>query len=934
MKEFLSELLSNSEFRDLVDTRMKDNKSFLPRLWDAILDLLGVSHPSDVERASGLVYKLFQPSTRIQTEQNVASIMRGVFPKHEGQFDASVAADAVQAVRNLVRPDAGFVDKVSAVANGMYWRTKLFDRFAGYEELVKQGVDKGTVTAHRLMQSMMLMRRNDAVTHMVSAAAVHGAPTFQRRADGYFTVDIEKDRTSLKDISEALGKAAVGDPQATTDLFTSWMAVQRADTVGLQKLGISQAQANAILNAVASNKQTADAFETARKMYKEYNTNLLNFLVQAGAMDKQTAADLLVGDYIPYYRERADGVIHMVMGNSKPFVIGNTVDQPHLKELIGGDQRILPFFDGAMRNTSLLMNIALRNIQTKEAAYMMQDLGLGTIMSSSPPSGMNIMKFSQNGERYWVQLDRSKFPAHLPMDTIVMGLQGIKTAVPALVKTAAIPANFLRKAVTRMPLYAMRQMIRDPLHAALTTGANFNPVMGSFGRLAGVMKDIDATAAALRRAGVVSTNVATGDFQDIARTLRDIEQGKTPFHQAMYWLDSLAMAADATTRATLYDSFRKQGLTDSEAKFAAMESMNFSRRGTSSSLFLLSNMIPFMNAQVQGLDAVYRAMAGKTTFEQRMDVRNKLYQRGALLAAGTVAYALGMEDDETYQNATPAERAANWFVRVPGIDETVRIPIPFELGLVFKTIPELFINTAFGDTKAKDAVKALAQQAWASNPAGIPTAAKPLLEVVVNKSFFSNQPIESSREQSLQAVDRYRANTTELAKLLGQNGVVSPLQIEHLARGYLGPLGITLMSVADLALRPLTGADAVAKPDMRASDIPFFGPLFQPDDGRGIINAAYESMADFQRAHQTYKAMLERGDRAEAAEFASKYSREIALTKAGGQYRQQMGELAKLKRNIAMDKTMDGAQKRARIDEIRAYEIKLAKVLRSYESVD
>jgi len=35
---------------------------------------------------------------------------------------------------------------------------------------------------------------------------------------------------------------------------------------------------------------------------------------------------------------------------------------------------------------------------------------------------------------------------------------------------------------------------------------------------------------------------------------------------------------------------------------------------------------------------------------------------------------------------------------------------------------------------------------------------------------------------------------------------LSPAQIEHLARGYLGPLGITLMSVADLALRPLTGA--------------------------------------------------------------------------------------------------------------------------------
>jgi hypothetical protein len=49
---------------------------------------------------------------------------------------------------------------------------------------------------------------------------------------------------------------------------------------------------------------------------------------------------------------------------------------------------------------------------------------------------------------------------------------------------------------------------------------------------------------------------------------------------------------------------------------------------------------------------------------------------------------LMMQDDESYENANPEERYGNWFVRIPGLEEPLRIPIPFELGLIGKALPE------------------------------------------------------------------------------------------------------------------------------------------------------------------------------------------------------------------------------------------------------
>jgi hypothetical protein len=293
----------------------------------------------------------------------------------------------------------------------------------------------------------------------------------------------------------------------------------------------------------------------------------------------------------------------------------------------------------------------------------------------------------------------------------------------------------------------------------------------------------------------------------------------------------------------------------------------------------------------------------------------------------TAAYAAAMQDDEAYKNATPQERAMNWFVYLPGVDDPVRVPIPFEPGLIFKAVPEVIFNTMLGDTTAKDAARAIGSQLWMSTPLQLPTAINPIVELATNYSFFTDRQIESGRDLTVDKEERSRPGTTELAKTLG-NAVVSPIQIEHMVRGYTGSAGILLMSMLNYPLRSMSEADMPEKPDKTLSETPLFGPAFQPTTGRGAVDAAYEDAKRFQRASQTFNKMIEEGRGADARAYAERFAREIALASTGGAFTQQMGVFAEIRRSIIASSQMSGQEKKERLQELKAYETGYAQQFR------
>jgi hypothetical protein len=647
-------------------------------------------------------------------------------------------------------------------------------------------------------------------------------------------------------------------------------------------------------------------------------------------MKSEVASKLKAINYVPFYRVK-DGDIQLEVDSAQTVKIGNIKDEPHLAELLGGNGQIMPVFASAVQNTFMLTDMALRNQAVKDTSLMLKRIGIvSRIGEGSGPRDASTIRFKIKGVDHFATIDTDMYG--VPAKLIVHGLEGIKTSLPKIVEIMGMPANFLRKMITRSPAYSLRQLIRDPMTAWMTTGVSGVPVLNAFKEMATALAGRNEAQRKLMESGAISTNVLTGDRRDMEKILREISSGNNRFakvaYMAMAKLDAFAMQADAATRAAVYRDSINKGMSDMQAILRTLESMNFSRKGTSASMQWLSVMIPFFNAQVQGLDVMYRAFTGKMPYSDQLKIRQKLYTRGAMLAIGTVAYALAMQDDEAYKNATPEQRLGNWFVPNPfGGKEPLRIPIPFEFGYIFKSLPEAILNMAEKDSRGKDITEGMRSLIWMSVPLSLPAAIKPATEVMLGKSFFGGD-IESQREvKTMQPETRYRATTSEAAKLIGSvTGKISdkltPIKLDYLVRGHTGGMGAAIVALANPILNDET--DDVPKPTKQWSKNGFIGGVFQPVDGRGTIDAAYDRMLEIQQAKGDYTRLLQSGDKERAKEFLNNYRNLIAAASVSGSVQQRMGELAKMKRAVMASPKLSTEEKDARLELIIARQQLLA----------
>ena len=761
---------------------------------------------------------------------------------------------------------------------------------------------------------------------------------------------------SMVKVAQALEKSGIKNSTELEQMFTIYTAGKRAKQVGWKKLNfddpdVVEQDYNRLMDELKGNDKARAAFEEAAKIYKEYNNGLIDFAAQTGYLSKQKAAELKAIDYVPFYRVKG-GELQLMVDRERPVRIANVKDEPMLHELVGDNSQILPIFTSSAQNAFVLTRMALRNQMVKDNVMLLGRLGIASKLGKATKtvvtnkkeikaaakkgitipeetkevprdiSGPDVIRYKVKGVDQFAVIDTDMYG--IPAELIVKGMEGIKTTIPMAIKIMGMPADVLRKFVTRNPAYAVRQAIRDPLTAWFTTGTDGVPVLNSFTELSKMVAGRSKEEITLMQAGAISSNVMTGDEQDMAKALRDMSLGRSGWTKLMMKADALAMQGDAATRAVIYKDSLAKGMSEMQAYMRTLESMNFSRRGLSPSMQMLSTVIPFFNAQIQGLDVLYRAFTGKMPYSEQLKIRQKLYTRGLLLAAGTLAYAAAMEDDEAYKRAKPEERLGNWFVYTPFSDEPMKVPIPFELGYLFKALPEAVFNTAAQDERADDITKGMGKLVALSNPFALPAAIKPATEVILGKSFFGGD-IESMREKTtMMPGERYRDSTTEFAKMLGSvtgDAGLTPIKIDYLIRGYTGALGVAIASLANPILN--TEASAVEQPTMKTSKKPFIGGLFQPVEGRGTLDAAYERILEVEQVQGTYKRLAESGKKEEAQEFLDKYRNKLANASLSGEVRQQLGELAKIKRQVlASDRTT--AEKDELLDRIDDRQYRLA----------
>ncbi len=924
LSEFVAEAMSNP----VLQAQMAKKPWRLQNAWEnfqkLVLRLLGITTPPTNQRDAAIAA--------------IDTLFRA--PKAE---QAAAGGTRYQSKReSIIARDRTWRDTRDANA-GLAFRTQFIDRYAPLEKVASY--IKDSVAG---MQMMSYLRLYGQRMSLVGQAVSNGALqiTEKTRKDGKTERLIESRKgASLKMVAEELRDGPLKDAKRAEDLFTLDLLGRRAARVGWDKLDFKEpdrvkAEVAAARAEIASVPGLRESFDRASALYNDYNKGMMQFMVQTGAISKDTFDELTAaGDYVPFYRQRG-GNADLIIGKETPIRIGNLKDSPHLKELVGGATEVLPFMTSAVQNTSLLTDLAIRNIGAKNVAFEMATMGLGKIGEGST-AGTNVIEFKDKGVDKHLLLDEEAMAdIGIPADLLVKGLAGIPTMLPAGMRLLAMPARLLRKAVTLSPVYAARQLFRDSLAASMTSGANFTPVLSSLKQLG----KKGATTEALNQRGITGGQVFTGTGEDISKILRDITDGKSPMRM-LGQLEALSMEADAATRRAQYDSYIKQGLSEMEATMMSLESMNFTRQGLSPTVHMIGQLVPFFNAQIQGLDVLYRALRGRMPMDEQLQIRRKLITRGTMLAVSTLAYAAAMQDDEAYKNATPEERAMNWFVRVPGLDEPVRVPIPFEIGYVFKALPEALFNTMAGDQTAQEGFKTLNTILLNTMPGGsnmatvnvngyniplplppLPQAFKPAIEAWTGTSLFTRRPLETGAEAALEPGYRAKDNTSEIAKELGQLTGMSPIIIENTVRGYTSALGLMVMQLASAAFPESGGPEKAVK---RLSELPLIGTAFQPNDGLHLVNTTYERLKEIEQVKATFEKLAKSGERAEAERYLQENINKLSMAAAGGNMRSMLDKIVQAERAVRAASGMTGQEKREQLDELRRLKIEVASSIRA-----
>ena len=432
----------------------------------------------------------------------------------------------------------------------------------------------------------------------------------------------------------------------------------------------------------------------------------------------------------------------------------------------------------------------------------------------------------------------------------------------------AAPANALRTLVTKEPGYMLVNQMRDSLSAYVTSGVKMTPIVDSARQFAASISKETPEMEALFNAGVIGgyeyahgvkegAAVFEREVRKKAGVKTTLEQLATPATSLWGALERGTQISDGATRAEVYKRVLAETGNRAEALWQAAEVLNFYRHGRSPIIRVLTAAIPFMNARIQGLDVLYRAginpMLDKNATDAQRQRMKTFWTRGMTMMALSSMYWLLVHDDEEYKKQEQETRDNYWLI--PGLG--LKIAIPFEVGVIFKVLPERILQNAFGSDTGKDTLESLKRQLQSTLGFNfIPQAFLPLYETQTNFSYFTQRPIIGQGMEDVAAryqvspgtsmfaqilADKLRVETSEdsseFTKALAKSLDLSPIKVDHVIKGYTGTIGQYAVEVFDAMYN--LNAD-VPKPSKRFEQLPVIKRLALDPDARGQVTGFFD----------------------------------------------------------------------------------------------
>ena len=769
----------------------------------------------------------------------------------------------------------------------------------------------GEFGADRLMaetSALAAALQSDRAAGVAASSFRDGVPVFDK---GYtYVSDLDGKVKGLIPILEPLSK--YGDP-TIYQLFQFYAGTRRGkrlDAEGREKTFTK----DDIQDGEALAKQFPE-FKQVFDDYQLYNQGLVKYMMDTGVISVAEAKIWTQNfDYIPFYRqldgEKTAGpkVFSPIAGVAKP------------KKLKGSEAPLDDFMETIVRNARAAIEAGMKNEAARRVIRDVVEVGLGEQVQTGTV-GTDIVTIKEGGETKYYRVDD-------PL--LVESLKGLNLPQLPFMDFLSAPANLLRNFVTKDPGFMLANLGRDSMQAWITSGTGMMPLVDSFKQFGKTLAGHSPEAYALAKAGLTGYDFA-GDVKSTAeqveKELRKRTGTRTAKEKALlpitaFWemLEHGSHSSDMATRAEVYKRTLERTDSEAEAFYQAMEVMNFSRKGNSALIRILSAMIPFFNARVQGLDVLYRTGWGKAAMENKEQIQKAFIFRSSVLLGLSVMYWAAVSDDDEYKKLSKEERDNYWIVPAISInDKPFRFPIPFELGVVFKVIPERILEYSFGTDTGKDLRESLIRNAMSTlsfNP--IPQAILPVVENTVNHSFFTGEPIIGKGVEGLAPKFQYTAGTSEVAKKIGREIDYSPQKIDNFIRGYTGTMGTYAMMLMDAAL---TGEGDSVKAAKRMEQLPVIKRFFAGDSG--TISAYYDLKEEVDTVVNTVNTLQRTGNTDDLKDYLIENKQLYALKGYIGILDKNMKQLNQASKMINSSKTMSADEKRVALDRIHEAQLKL-----------
>jgi hypothetical protein len=678
--------------------------------------------------------------------------------------------------------------------------------------------------------------------------------------------------------------------------------------------------ANAQIKAVPETQAVFDIF-------RAINVGLIDLWESVGLLTPAEAANYRQKTfYVPLYAARED----LAFDEQEAYTgKGTGTKTVRLLDRLEGADIQRNIWENMDKHYASMTAAAFQNQTRRVAVEQLQTVGAARISTTDDNPAVNLRykdPSHPNANQHGVVsviLDNPNDLAAFQMMHYELGplMKGLSATTQALRATALIN-----------PMYWIRQLIRDPIHASIVAGTGIVTPFHSAKEYLNVLANNSEEALLLARRGVIGQIDSTMDLADFLKQVGTEKLNPSKLDELIRKVMRMHEASDAATRVAIYKKAKAEGLAKgmSEAEatdygvFKSRESINFAVRGNSKTLNTLRHMIPFFSAAITGLDTLYRAASGYGLNPEEKKAAQQLFiKRAGMMAMLSTAYAMMLQDDEDYKKLPDNVKDNNWLLPNPfgGGQSFIKIAIPYEVGFLFKTVPEVAVRYMYDTSTGKEVVTSYLKGLQRNLPGEgilIPQGVKPALEAITNYSFFTGRGIEGMSDQGLPVAQR-GPNASEVAKLLSRAGLdkigISPAKFDHLMQGYFAELGTFSTGMAGSAIAAATGKEPPAK---NIEQMPFFKAFMTNPNTSKAATDFYEIMGTAQETVNAVNRMKKEGRIQEAKEFLSDEDKRklMAVAPAMRKVQDNMAKIRARINQINAAKGMDPETKRVQINKL------------------